>query len=265
MSLPPYLESNLNRIVNLPNQQIALWNTSYDSYKEDYEVVKVIYDHFPQRNLQRKGVIELFKEDHYTGFIGAMMWGGINGTRPQRGGGGTNFKRLLDFDRAKVEKAIVFAREAIKRGNIEELFSRFNGNNTFSLPGVGPAYFTKLFFFLGELDEVDVRPLIFDKWTSNAHCALLISAECENLPYIRVNRYVQRCVAWPAGMGLAMLYKNYVSNMNSWTDELNSKFNVNLTPAKLEEFVFGSSLRTNNVPTNPRLELWEIIYQHFNR
>lgn len=96
MALPPYLEQNRIRIINAPDQQIALWNSSYDKLVEHFEVVKRIYRRHPDRNMQRNDVIKFFREDQYTGFIAAMMWGGINATRPSKNGGPTSFVRLLN-------------------------------------------------------------------------------------------------------------------------------------------------------------------------
>uniref|UniRef100_UPI0035939DFA hypothetical protein n=1 Tax=Persicitalea sp. TaxID=3100273 RepID=UPI0035939DFA len=86
MALPPYLEQNRDRITKAPKQQIALWNRSYDQFSK-LDGVRSVYGRHDDRNMQRNDVVALFKKDNYTGFIAAMMWGGINATRPSKNGG----------------------------------------------------------------------------------------------------------------------------------------------------------------------------------
>jgi hypothetical protein len=48
--------------------------------------------------------------------------------------------------------------------------------------GIGPSYFTKLFFFVGQSDdEIKIKPLILDKWTINAFGAMLLQLGQRNL------------------------------------------------------------------------------------
>jgi len=258
MSLPQYLQDNREKILIAQDQQIALWTNSYEKYRT-YDVVESIYRKFPDRNMQRNDVVQLLREDHYTGFVAAMMWGGINATRPARNGGACPFERLLNHPEENVISAIEYAAEQIKIGNLRELFQSFE-NGAHKLPGVGPAYFTKLFFFLGELvDDLKLKPLVFDKWMANAHCALLIQSLPPNkrnqLPYKRISLTNKYTVIVPNGDEGAF-YNRYLNDMKVWAEEL-------LVPvAKLEEFLFGKSLKSNGQANNPRLELWKIILSH---
>jgi hypothetical protein len=216
---------------------------------------------------QRRGIIELFKEDLYTGFIAAMMWGGINGTRPQTAGGNdTSFRRLLEHPIEKVEKAIQYATDKIKSGDIADLCLEFESGGEHCLPGVGHAYYTKLFYFLGQVHNVALQPLIFDKWTSNAHCALLIqNSNTEKLYYKGTNRHYSYSLKIPTSRaGKSNIYFEYVRDFNCWAKEL-SEINPDkeISPSKLEEFLFGQPLNRNRTSTNPRRELWRIIEGYF--
>lgn len=260
MPLPPYLEQNRDRIINAPDQKIALWTQSYDAYRV-HEVVNAIYERFPDRNIQRAGVTVLLREEPYIGFIAAMMWGGINATRPAtKGSNDTNFRLLLEYPAENVKTAILYAREKIKLGHIQELFIAFE-KGPHKIPGVGHAYFTKLFFFLGEtMEGIEIKPLVYDKWLANAHCALLIQLLQDNsnfeLPYKGVNSFYPFSLRIPSGKKKATLYQQYISVLNLWAKELN------IMPSRLEEFLFGKSLKTFNQPENSRLELWKIIANH---
>ncbi|WP_025765302.1 8-oxoguanine DNA glycosylase OGG fold protein [Dyadobacter tibetensis] len=265
-SIPKYLLENHDRIINAPVQQITLWNASYDRYK-GYEVVNEIYKRFPNRNLQRKEVINLFSENPYTGFIASLMWGGINANRPQTAEGmDTPFRKILEHPIEKVEQAIQYAEQKIKSGEMYDLFLSFAPNGDHDLPGIGYAYYTKLFFFLGQLHDVSLKPLILDKWTSNAHCSLTIqTAQIHRLAYKGINTNLAYAVKLPSSLQKqAALYNQYVVDFNTWTKKLNElNKEQQVTPAKVEEFVFGQSLKLNPDPSNPRKQLWKIIVDHF--
>lgn len=260
MALPQYLYDNKEIIIKLPPQQIALWTQSYDKYR-DRDAVKSLYLEFSSRNMQRKDVIRIFKEDHYRGFVAAMMWGGINATRPDKSGGPPPFAKLLNHPKEKVVSAIEYAAKRIELGDIQELFQAFEETGMHKLPGVGHAYFTKLFFFLGELkDSIPFKPLIFDKWTANAHCALLIQllppGRRDQLPYKSLSLEEKYMVNVPGGKKRSELYTRYLNDMKAWAEELE----VPIT--KLEEFIFGENLKNNKRVDNPRLALWKIITDH---
>ncbi len=197
----------------------------------------------------------------YLGFIAAMMWGGMNASRPSKDGGVPYFERLLNHPEEKVRVAIQYAESQIEIGNFHELYRSFEGGDH-KLPGVGLSYYTKLFSFLGEtLEKVELKPLIFDKWLANAHCALLIQLkqqkEFDKLPYYQsISLQNKFTVNIPNGKEKEALYEKYLSDMNFWAKALNVK------PTKLEEFLFGEALDTNKRSDNPRIELWKIIIDH---
>jgi len=175
-----------------------------------------------------------------------MMWGGINRTRPQTAGGDdTPFRRLLEYSIDKVEKAIEYASDKIKSGDIADLCLEFEAEGEHSLPGVGHAYYTKLFYFLGQVHSVALQPLIFDKWTSNAHCALSIQNNpMSPIPYRGINQNFSYSVKITSDrIGKSNLYNTYVTDFNCWAKEL-SEINPDnrISPSKLEEFVFGQPL-----------------------
>jgi hypothetical protein len=127
------------------------------------------------------------------------------------------------------------------------------------LQGVGYAYFTKLMYFLGHHNpHVITKPLIFDKWTSNAYLALLINSNQSE----KVNRFYTKTIdpkyktVGLTSKQLSSAYDNYIKDMNLWSEE------IGVTSSKLEEFIFGISLRKNNTKSNPRNQLWKIILDY---
>ncbi|MCF2494288.1 8-oxoguanine DNA glycosylase OGG fold protein [Dyadobacter chenhuakuii] len=268
--LPLYLIYNHDRIINKPDQQIQPISTTYDSFPEEFPVVQEILDFTVNRNLQRRHVLELFKIDSYTGFIASMMWGGINSTRPKtQNGTDTQFRRLLEHPKKEVEDAIKHSEELIATGRLSDLFLSFAPGGAHKLPGVGYRFYTKLFYFLGELQDVTIKPLIYDKWSSNAHCALLIQLLGENqmLPYRGIATTEKHMVVLPKSADdRADLYARFVKDFNNWTNTLNEIPGKSpVTPGKLEEFVFGQRLNEDLRSSNPRRELWNIIIKFFNR
>lgn len=273
MPLPPFLLTNHQRIIDAPDQQIALWTSSYDPYRDEFEIVDKIYSLFPHRNIQRQGVINTFREDHYAGFIASMMWGGISATRPKtRGGNDTPFRRLLTHDPGKVRASISEADAMIAKRNLQKLFLSFGRGERNSISGIDSSYYTKLFFFLGQIqDSTPLKPLIFDKWTSFAHCALRLEVlrPGQNPGYSGIGLEGKNpgrpFVKLPTGKRKAELYELFVADFADWTRELNDlRPDSPVSVAKVEEFVFGKSLKIDKGASNPRVVLRDKVLRHFD-
>jgi hypothetical protein len=268
MTLPKFLLENHRIIIKSANQQIALWDSRFDKYR-CYPAVDRIYQLFPDKNLQRADVIETFRNDPYTGCIAAMMWGGINTDRKKNEKDKPSFQKLLEYDKTMVEVAIAYAEQEIASGNLENVFIQFSRGGQHKLPGVDSSYFTKLFFFIEQVNGcAPVKPLIFDKWTSIAHCALSIQIlqQGEQLPYNGIGRDKKGkpYLKIPSGKSRAELYVRFVEDLAAWAGYLtDTKPYFQVTEAKLEEFVFGKSLKFHS-PRNPRTAFWAIIHNHFS-
>lgn len=273
--LPEYLIENKSKIVDAPDQFINLISKKYS--KEiylDFDVIKEFHKRFPnlkQYPIQRKQVSDLFKnKEYYLGFVAAMIWGGINASRPRKIK--TNdkekneiakfetidFYKLLKQDQKHVISIIKKAEELIIKKKNKECFE-FLLSEKGKLQGVGYAYFTKLMYFLGHHNAlVNTKPLILDKWTSNAYFALLINSNQNE----KINRYYNKNIdAEEKTVGLiskqlSSTYENYIKDMKLWAEKLG------VSASKLEEFIFGISLRKNNTKSNPRNQLWNIILNY---
>ncbi len=143
-------------------------------------------------------------------------------------------------------------------------------NYSYKIPGLRHPYFTKLFYFMGQIAPSPVlgTPLIFDKWLTNAYCALSIQAYPKDnirefFPGIKKSlrkRSIVGEIQCATGGKLAKLYERFLKDFDNWSRELG------VSSHKLEEFVFGLELKSpkNRTKENPRVALWNIISDHYN-
>lgn len=77
MTLPDYLTNNVNRIRNIPAQNLGSWSANYNHrIFDDFSVMSRLREQFPQNIIHRSDVITLFENgDKYLAFIAAMVWG----------------------------------------------------------------------------------------------------------------------------------------------------------------------------------------------
>jgi hypothetical protein len=265
MSVPNYLKINKQRIKNLPTQDLGAWNANYDNKVFDkFKVVLDLRERFPGKKINRADIINLFRQDEkYLGFVATMVWGFINASRPRIKGGDrttTNFYRALSHERERVEAAIEFAENAFTEGDYRRPFKEMMRGERHNIPGIDYRYYTKIFFFLGQANQAIIRkPLIFDKWTANAFFALLSQSQPDRVcEYFRDVKNAKNAnspgeAIVRSGNSLIDAYETFITLINEWSEDLD------VSPDKLEEFIFGFDLRNRIRGLNPRIELWEII------
>lgn len=223
---------------------------------------------FPNKIINRADIVNLFRDGNpYLGFVAAMVWGFINASRPRVKDGDrttTNLYRALSHPEEKVVNAVKNAERNFILGDFRTPFNDMMPNGRHRIPGIGYAYFTKIFFFAGQANtEIKIKPLIFDKWTSNAFFALLAQTHPNDIcKYFRVVNDGEKTgspghVSLRSGEKLIDAYVRFVKLMNYWATRISA------SPDKLEEFVFGYDLRSGSRDKNPRMELWKIV--EFNR
>lgn len=259
MRVPDYLTQNKNRIFSLPQQNLGRWSSIYDL--EEYTafpVMQKLLKKFPEKLIHRSDIVDLFKhEKKYLGFIAAIVWGGILAGRPGRGQDKrTHFLKVLSFPEKIIEVAIKDTESCFINNDLATPFKNMMNKGKYKIPGVGYAYFTKIFFFLGQAnDAIKFKPLILDKWTSNGFFALLSQTYPEKVYglFSKIGEGNPGEVRLRSGETLAKVYSLYVDLMNKWSK------NIKVTPDKLEEFIFGFHLRRGSQENNPRRELWQIV------
>jgi hypothetical protein len=263
--VPEFLKKNKNKIITAPAQNINLITTKYSNeIFMEFDVIKKFYKTFPnlkKESIQRKDVSELFrKKQYYLGFITAMIWGGINASRPKKKDDfeTIDFYKLLNQDEKKIIKIIHHVKSLLVNNQHAECFNYLN--KTGKIDGVGHAYFTKLMYFIGYVDKrIKLKPLIFDKWTSNAYLALLINTkQLDKVKKFYTGKINNKYKSVSLRSNVALTYINYIKDMNKWAH------NIGVTPSRLEEYIFGVSLKENKRYDNPRKEFLKIINEYFS-
>lgn len=267
---PMYLINNVDRIRNI-EQQAFNWSKAYNvqenhTYSEHgRQAMSELQKKF-NGSLKRDEVIDLFisPETYYLGFLASNVWGGIS----VRNG---HFRSALTYEKQIVENIIKSINDAFATNSQEEIrniyLSLYGGKN--HIKGIGPSYFTKLFFFIGQAnDEIILKPLIFDRWTQNAFFALLSqTGDCGLLSqFFNPNFQIRHSNMLNHNICNFLLrgnknnqfeaYWNFINLLNEWAKILD------VPVSKIEEFVFGIALNQCPSLTNPRVELSDIIIDY---
>lgn len=270
MPIPDYLTNNISRIEELTKkpQSLGKWNANYDNEAFDcFPIMIELRSRFPSKEIIRSDIVTLFSSgEKYLGFVAAMVWGFINASRPRIRGGDkttTNLYRALSHPREKVEEAIRYAETCFEQNDYGSPFEKMSRGQCHNIPGIDYRYYTKIFFFIGQANpSIEKKPLIFDKWTSNAFFALLAqTSEEEVYKFFREvkdakNKNNPGEVIVRTGKALVGAYLRFVELTNYWAARLG------VSPDKLEEFIFGYDLRLSDKAINPRIELWDIVNAH---
>jgi hypothetical protein len=255
-ALPEYLRVNAKRIRNLGPQKLPSLSKEYLEWDE--APMQRLYQRFPKNEIQRVDLVALYKEweDPVLALVTTLVWGGIDTRTQQR------LQGILAIPEKTLIAKMNGIRDLIREGNFHQaIHSCFKGGAN-QIPGIGMSYFTKVFFCIGEATpELALKPLIFDKWTINAFFALHGQEPGGNhlrryftFPSVESLRKNRR-VSLKTNVGVqAEAYQLYIESVRRWTTVL-----IDVTPAKLEEFVFGTSLKRDRTPTNPRIEILAII------
>ena len=250
--LPDYLRVNQHRILALGAQELPKWNRGYDNFQQP--VMQRLRYAFPERRISRLTLVALFESWHdpVLCLVSAMIWGGIS----IGGQTGDKLTPLLAMGEPVLRARMEALRALIRSGALEKAFNDCSAGGSLKFDGVGYAFFTKLFYFIGQVQPVlTPGPLILDKWTSNAFlvlgrqvCPSALWGNWFNIqPLIEANPS-----KWSANPG-ANRYRLYVAWFNYWAQLLGT------SAAQLEQFVFGWDRRgAGNVWWNPRNQLIDL-------
>lgn len=268
MPPPPYLQDCLGRINLLDDQNLGQWKSSYDHQVfNHFEVMLQLRERFPDKVINRADIIILYQDDErYLAFIAGLVWGFINCTRPNIKNGDrttTNLYRALNHPQHAVEAMLDAVELNLINGDCGEAFTSLMPNGEHRIPGVGSSYFSKVLFFLSMSNQAIIqKALIADKWTWMAFYALLAQHNPDEVNYYfsRIN-FPQKAnrpgsVSPRSGVSLVTAYTRYVELLNLWAEELDVPVD------KLEEYIFGYSLKIGVIEENPRMQLWAIVVEH---
>ncbi len=211
-------------------------------------------------NVTRATVRKCFKDGLYSGFVAAMLWGGL-------GSDGRTVshleKAVAENKKADIEEKLKRVKDLLDAGEIDKAFKSMCPRGRNKIEGVDVSYFTKLLFFMGDASvHSTVVPLIYDKWGWHIHAAILLSQRQKE----KVLDFFQVCAVLkkekPSNkMGISVFlansgnkrsqaYMSYIDLMQRQSHVLSEK----LFPGNLEQFLFGKARRGRDARAedNPR-------------
>ena len=262
--VPAYLRSNRDLIRNLGKQadygavnpryyapELLSLNSSLRKIARDFPIGSQIF---------REDILDLIaKRRIYDACVLTMVWGGMSLIPKIKGElTSTPFAKFIRIPEHVVELSWERIIDGIRNEEWDVLFADFEPDGGYKLEGVGLSFFTKLFFFAGwSLDEIQIKPLILDKWTCTAYCALLLEAGQLEKTNELFRGYNKDYGAQPRfGSSRSRLYRYFIEDMNEWSLALD------VTPDKLEQFIFGWSKKVKK-PNNPRDHFEGVCEEYF--
>ena len=244
MSYLSFIESQKEAIKGFEQEGFPWRNNGYD--KAFLDMVSIVNPAFGTiikslpDTLNRKAVWNIFhlEKDLYKGFVASMLWGGINATRCAKGHKGdrmtTDAYKAFTYPKKEVVEKLSNVRTSLNKKDTEEAFTSMVSIKKNHIPGIGISFFTKLLYFMSP-DAITPRLLIYDKWSTYIHCALLIDDSKR-----KVHDYYKK-VNSDGTIALARtpvdLYMDYIDVMTK-TAQANDIMDV----SRLEAFLFGFAL-----------------------
>lgn len=227
----------IKKIFSLPKNFSSDFNI--ESQKKDY--IEKYKGTLPKsfsniNNINKNQVIEWIRSNEKTNkeeFLAILFWGiyfKVLARSPR-----VIFLLINFIESNEFESTIIdYKQEIISSKSPSQLFKKFN--KEYKIPGLGYAYFTKLFFFYREANNKTTYPIL-DKWLSNAWCALDGSINKNSEVY---NKYYKGRTN-PIFDGILKrnkdtAYEEYVRFMHETAKKENT------TISNLEEKLFGAHL-----------------------
>ena len=191
--------------------------------------------------LRRDDVAARFREDLYSGFVAAIAWGGLN--RYLAGG------IALRNDRPATVPKLERLRGMLSKMNdaperVRDIIASMRRGRENNFFGIGPAYFTKLLYFLSAGMELGVRPLIYDENMKPAHFALM--PDFGENPFDFYAPAGDGKLDFAEESGFEEVYLPYCRLLGRAAAE----FGVDV--AKLESWLFGWPANIRTAQRNPR-------------
>jgi hypothetical protein len=267
MPVPRYLNENEGNIANF-NQNFAGWITKYNNtYNNDqYPIIQEIFNeyHVDGNNLlTRVAISNLFNDDQRLdkALIACLMWGLIDSN------GRTRFLSSIYGNIQENTNKVCDVKTLITEGNLQDAFQSMQSGGVNNIRGLDYSYFTKILYFIGQnINNLNPKPLIFDRWSSQNYMALLLQLnDQESIDKVR-SFYKGLTINFSMnnpgkvhlrGQNVWNVYNAFITDYHNWANEIYT------TSSKVEEFTFGYELRGNRNNQNPRLALWEIISNNY--
>ena len=198
----------------------------------------------------REYIAQLYRNGAlYEAFVTTILWGNLNMA---------NIIPIIAQDVTTIEKKLEAVKNFIDNNQIKEAFQSMCHKKGNKIDHIGISFFTKVLYFMG-YDKISNMPLIYDRWTQCIHAALMQSEGQNFNEFFTIYHKTNGNLTAPKmHMPAVDLYMDYLQRMKVWADELQIS-----RPDKLEEFLFGSSIRIAKTWTsdNPRRVLCEYLSQ----
>lgn len=245
-----------------PSFPVTIYLDRFNQLKEtNPSFNKVFSELMKKANLSRSDVSKYFRDDIYKGYIAAMLWGGINATRPSVKGDktGTTTQAYHAFNYSK-DTILVKLRDVkskIDNNRILDAFESMLPGRKNQINGVGISFFTKILYFMTS-DNLEIIPLIYDKWGRFMHVALL-----SEYKFINIRDFYHVTIYEKTGKTILKsnkpsteLYMDFIKRMSDFCKDKE----VGISSAdKLEEFLFGWNFKKKNQQGNPRQFLYDYV------
>ena len=275
-----YCLENINRI-NSNAQSGFEWKNTYD--QDNLSKIKNLegfYNKIPN-SITRVDIIHLINEKKYfEAYVELMLWGLI-GVRPKT----SKLKKteiatkVFSEDKTKVISIFDEVIQELNKNNlskIEEIFVSLEPNGKNKIDEVDISYFTKILAFASQgARERKLDLLIYDKWTKLIHIYLVLESNDSAIWYSE-NSLNKLCVKtsngklqtnliytkagqnWPA-------YLDYCKRLKNLSNQILIETNLQVSPMKLEEFLFGRSLNQKGSKSlsNPRFWIQQNFCENF--
>jgi len=247
---------------DINNYQQPAFDWKLKKNGKPYKVIEDVTDHkgpmaeaiqvIPEK-LDRTSVVKCFRKDIYTGFVATLLWGGMHKDVNLK----RHFKALAKVDKTVIEEKLSRIKKMLEENKPgEALASMLRGiyadkeeRNENHIDGISVSYATKLLYFLtnGMSLNHNLRPLIYDQFLANAHCALLTDRD-KHIPYyvydekdgiMRLSIYILAHTA--------EIYTHYCKLMAETAEECGIEKVYNL-----EAWLFGRRVTEKDKEDNPR-------------
>lgn len=243
----------IDEILNLPSVPSSF--NIEDEKKKFIEYGGTLPEYFEGKNgLTKDEVIEIINSKRFSNkveLLAILFWGiyfKVMARSPK------SIASVVEFIQSDSFKNKMNKRKnaIINSSNPKSLFKKFDGH--LKVPGLGYAYFTKLFFFYRQALVPEGQTfLILDKWLSNAWCAIEGSKNSNTEVFDRF--YKAKTDHWFDGTlkrKKPEAYKSYLDFMDTLRNGLSEESEHEISLIDLEEKLFGSDLKQNPYD-NPRV------------
>lgn len=275
-----YLNNHLNHIKGIEQSsfdmkiQLAAGNEiciRFGLSNEHFKSIEIKLNELGRFDLDRTLLIQLVKSNKFSikeQILLVFSWGIYFSL--MKNTNGNTLKNFIEFLNSKDDNYFLKIKETIQNtdsnceSQVVQLCDKFF--NEFKIPGISYAYFTKLFFFFSDGNNLP----ILDNWLSKAFVFLILNDETlsEHVKkrltksIYKTNPFVEKNKVFriKSNKNVGETYFNYVQYLTKKSELLE------VTICELETFLFGWNLKVKNSADylNPRITYNNFFKEYFD-